>query len=563
MNRFLEMIQKGEDLIARTNELLDNEIDLATSGSVDIATYLTDLKAIHAESLEFTNPDVAESLEQYREGMENDEYMDYLTQYLTIRGRIMGELRDRVYDRTAKVDMAFNAKTAEYMNLNREISSLKADIEAINKDIEQLDKSIAILTNANQTDAVTALETAKNNMLARIREKEARIEEIKREQEVLLHGGVVQHHEAEHEEEHEAEHEAEHENEHQDDEEVERAPLPEEDDDDDEEEVEEEEEQQHGPGFVPVFPELGDGDGEEPQDEEEEDAELAPLPVEDDDDAADSDDEAEDEEEEEEEDDQELAPVPEDDEEIEVIHHTDAKPTLLRRIGNVVYAVITFLGSLAAITVTVDHFENHHDMDPALEQESQLGDEDDLEDNPAPDDQEDEQDQDNDQDDDLTQTPDDQTPDDQTPSQDDEDKEDDKDDDKEDDKEDDKDPGTDKDEEQDQEDELGALPAELAPGEYIYDRETGVEVTSTGDAYVHTGDITLDDGERDLTSTDHGTVIVGAEDMQTDQKLPELTGEELTYDEVTEDMSAQEISDLDAALAEWAAQFDQGLTLKP
>lgn len=553
MNRFLEMIQKGEDLIARTNELLDNEIDLATSGSVDIATYLTDLKAIHAESLDFTNPDVAESLEQYREGMENEEYMDYLTQYLTIRGRIMGELRDRVYDRTSKVDMAFNAKTAEYMNLNREISSLKADIEAINKDIEQLDKSITILTNANQTEAVTALETAKNNMLARIREKEARIEEIKREQEVLLHGGVVQRHEEEHEEEHEAEHEneheaeheTEHEAEHQDDEEAERAPLPEEDDDDDEEEVEEEEEQQHGPGFVPVFPELGDNDGEEePQDEEEEDTELAPLPEEDDDDAADSDDEAEDEDEEEEEDDQELAPVPDDEEEIEVIHHTDAKPTLLRRIGNVVYAVIAFLGSLAAITVTVDHFQNHHDMDPALEQDSQLGDEDDLEDNPAPDDQED----------DLTQTPDDQTPDntpeDHTPSQDD-------------DKDDEKDPGTDKDEEQDQEDELGALPAELAPGEYIYDRETGVEVTSTGNAYVHAGDITLDDGERDLTSTDHGTVIVGAEDMQTDQKLPELTGEELTYDEVTEDMSAQEISDLDAALAEWAAQFDQGLTLKP
>ena len=34
------------------------------------------------------------------------------------------------------------------------------------------------------------------------------------------------------------------------------------------------------------------------------------------------------------------------------------------------------------------------------------------------------------------------------------------------------------------------------------------------------------------------------------------------YDEVTEDMSPQEGSDLDAALAEWAAQFDQGLTLK-
>ena len=81
MNRFDEMIQKGEDLIARTNALLEQDIDLENAGSVDIATYLTDLKAIHAESLEFTNPDVAESLEQYRAGMTNEEYMEHLTQY--------------------------------------------------------------------------------------------------------------------------------------------------------------------------------------------------------------------------------------------------------------------------------------------------------------------------------------------------------------------------------------------------------------------------------------------------------------------------------------------------
>ena len=50
MNRFLEMIQKGEDLIARTNELLNNEIDLATSGSVDIATYLQILMLLILQS---------------------------------------------------------------------------------------------------------------------------------------------------------------------------------------------------------------------------------------------------------------------------------------------------------------------------------------------------------------------------------------------------------------------------------------------------------------------------------------------------------------------------------
>lgn len=574
MNKFEEMIQKGNDLIARTKELLENEIDLTNAGSVDIATYLTDLKAIHAESLEFTNPDIAESLEQYRNGMDNYEYMEYLTQFTAVRAQIMGELRDRVYDRTTKVDVAFNSKIAANNALHREMKAIEADIEAINKDIAQLDKTIGILNNSGNEAAVDSLETAKEGMLARIAEKEARIAAIKKEQEVILHGGVLEE-ELEEELEEDLEQEAEvtaddieHDEELGDDlGEVENPPLPEEDSDDVEEEEEEITDDQ-GNGLRPLFPELEDGEDGTPAEEEDEEELVAPLPVEEDEEELEPLPEEEEEDiEEEVEDEEEITDVPEeeDEEEIEVIHHTDAKPTLLRKIGNVVYAVITFLGGCAMLVGVGDHFINHHDVQPAEEEESQL-EEDDLEDNPAEEDQEDE---------DITQTPDDQTPgdqtpgdqtpDDQTPSQDDQqqDQEDDKDDEKEEDKTEDENKDQEDEEDKDQESELGELPAELAPGEYIVDRETGLEVTSTGDAYVHVGDITLNDGERDLTATDNGNVIVGAEDMTTDQKLPELTGNEVTYEEVTEDMTAQEISDLDAALAEWAAQFDTGLTLKP
>lgn len=543
MNRFEEMIQQGKDIIARTKTLLEQEIDLNTAGTVDISVYLTSLKDIHKESLEFTNPDIAESLEEYKDGMSNEDYMEFLTQYLAVRAEIMGELRDRVYDRTSRIDMALNSKIEANNALHKEMAMLNEEIEAIRGDIAQIESTIEILRNSNNEAAIKPLEDAKKNMLERIAAKEKRIEDIKKEKEILLHGGVMPVNDLEYEEEPEEEERPPLPEE---DEEEELTPLPEEDEDEEEHEDEEDHDREHGEGagFVPVFPELDEDEDELEEDEEEE---LAPLPEEDDDS-----DEAEEEEEEEE----EITPVPtDDDEEVEVIHHTDAKPTLLRRIGNIVYAVITFLGSCAALVVTVDHFQNHHDIEPAQEEESQL-DEDDLEENPAQDDEE--------QDDDKTQTPDDHTPtddtpSDQTPSQDD-DKEDEKDEDKDEDKEEDKD--EDKEEEKDDGDELAALPAELAPGEFIFDRDTGLEVGATGDAYVHVGDVTLEDEKKDLEATDHGTVIVDAEDMTTDQKLPELTGDELTYDEATKDMTDQEISDLDAALAEWAAQFDSGLTLK-
>lgn len=559
MNRFTEMIQMGEDLIARTKTLLDNEIDLTTSGSVDIATYLSDLKAIHSESLDFTNPDVAESLEQYRVGMTNEEYMEHLTQYLTIRGQILGELRDRLYDKTAKVDMAFNAKTAEYNALNEEISTLKADIESIKADIAHLDVTIEILNRSNNEAAVGAIVQAKNNMLARIAEKEARIEQIKQEQHVLLHGVPAAQQENDHENEnnHTDNNEGNNtpeENQDQEDE-HERAPLPQEDEDDIEEEAERDNnQQQDGQGFVPVFPDLDQDDEEQEQEaqdqqdreqqdereplpqEEAEDQDLEPLPEEDD-------------VEEEEEEEEQLDPIPNDEDEQEVIHHTDAKPTLLRKIGNIVYAVVAFL-SMAHLGVHVAEHGISLDHEPALEQESQL-DEEDLEEvpNQTEDDEEETQDQEQNQDDNQEQEDDEvvDTPNDVTP--DDDNKED------------------EEQEETNEEEEipaLSALPAELSPLEYIVDNQTGLEVTSTGDAYVHTEDgVTLDDGQRELTATDNGTVIVGQEDMQTDQKLPELTGNEVTYEEATADMTAQEISELDAALAEWASQFDTGLTLKP
>ena len=41
------------------------------------------------------------------------------------------------------------------------------------------------------------------------------------------------------------------------------------------------------------------------------------------------------------------------------------------------------------------------------------------------------------------------------------------------------------------------------------------------------------------------------------------TGNEQTYDEAIKDMTAEEISELDAAIAQFASEFDSSYTLKP
>ena len=59
--------------------------------------------------------------------------------------------------------------------------------------------------------------------------------------------------------------------------------------------------------------------------------------------------------------------------------------------------------------------------------------------------------------------------------------------------------------------------------------------------------------------TDHDTSIVTEEDTVPDQIPVETTGEEKTYEEAVTEMTNEEISNLDAAIADWAAQFEMQL----
>ena len=80
-------------------------------------------------------------------------------------------------------------------------------------------------------------------------------------------------------------------------------------------------------------------------------------------------------------------------------------------------------------------------------------------------------------------------------------------------------------------------------GEVAYNEKTGVEVTSTGDAYLHdeNGNTTVQE-DRDLNATDHGTVEVTKEDFEPDKVLPEVpkTGEERPMEEVMQDNTVPE-----------------------
>ena len=87
-----------------------------------------------------------------------------------------------------------------------------------------------------------------------------------------------------------------------------------------------------------------------------------------------------------------------------------------------------------------------------------------------------------------------------------------------------------------------------------------MEITSDGSAYLEVDEnVTITQENRDLIETDHDTSIVVEEDMQPDQEPVETTGQEQTYEEAVTEMTNEEISNLDAAIADWAAQFEMQL----
>ena len=569
MNKFAEMIQKGEELIAKTNEILNNELDLDVAGTVSIATYLTDLKDIHKESLEFTNPDIVANFEQYRENLSNEEYMNYLTRFLMVRNIIEGDLRDRLYDKTAKYDIALNNNLERYKQYNKEIDRLNNDIAAIRGDIASIDTALAVLRNNNVTDNF-ALMNFRQSLVERIANKEAEIETIKEEQKRLLYGGsshnvapvITQENNLTEDAPENVVDDVPAENINPEvvlpeNEQPENTEIPGAENDvpvgDGTDVVNENENDEN---LIPVFPVLP-GEEEQPElpgenvdetlpelSEEVEDEEVLPeLPE-----------EVEDEEvlpelpeevgDEEEQTDTPVLPVQDDDEEVEVVQHTDAKPTLLRKIGTIIGAVIAMLGSLSIMALTVDHFQNHHNDEPALEQDTQNDDnveEDDILDDTTPE---------NTVPEDIVPedtTPENTVPEDTTPEN--------------------TTPENTTPENTTPENKVEPLPAQLEVGEVIYDTETGVEVTHDGTTYLNSSEGVADViDNQDLVKTDSGASIVTQDNIQYDLNPATTvtqTGNEQTYEEAIKDMSAEEISELDAAIAQFASEFDSSYTLKP
>lgn len=587
MNKFAEMIQKGEELIAKTNEILNNELDLDVAGTVSIATYLTDLKDIHKESLEFTNPDIVANFEQYRENLSNEEYMDYLTRFLMVRNIIEGDLRDRLYDKTAKYDIALNNNLERYKQYNKEIDRLNNDIAAIRGDIASIDTALAVLRNNNVTDNF-ALMNFRQSLVERITNKEAEIETIKEEQKRLLYGGsshnvapvITQENNLTEDAPENVVDNVPAENINPEvvlpeNEQPENTEIPGAENDvpvGDESDVVNENDE----NLIPVFPVLP-GEEEQPElpgenvdetlpelPEEVEDEEVLPeLPeeVEDEEVLPGLPEEVEDEDEEvlpelpeefedeEEQTDTPVLPVQDDDEEVEVVQHTDAKPTLLRKIGTIIGAVIAMLGSLSAMVVTVDHFQNHHNDEPALEQDTQIDDnveEDDILDDTTPENTVPEDIVPEDTTPENT-TPENTVPEDTTPE--------------------DTTPENTTPENTQPENKVEPLPAQLEVGEVIYDTETGVEVTHDGTTYLNSSEGVADViDNQDLVKTDSGASIVTQDNIQYDLNPATTvtqTGNEQTYEEAVKDMSAEEISELDAAIAQFASEFDSSYTLKP
>ena len=566
MNKFAEMIQKGEELIAKTNEILNNELDLDVAGTVSIATYLTDLKDIHKESLEFTNPDIVANFEQYRENLSNEEYMNYLTRFLMVRNIIEGDLRDRLYDKTAKYDIALNNNLERYKQYNKEIDRLNNDIAAIRGDIASIDTALAVLRNNNVTDNF-ALMNFRQSLVERIANKEAEIETIKEEQKRLLYGGsshnvapvITQENNLTEDAPENVVGDVPAENINPEvvlpeNEQPENTEIPGAENDvpvgDGTDVVNENENDEN---LIPVFPVLP-GEEEQPElpgenvdetlpelSEEVEDEEVLPeLPEEVGD--------------EEEQTDTPVLPVQDDDEEVEVVQHTDAKPTLLRKIGTIIGAVIAMLGSLSIMALTVDHFQNHHNDEPALEQDTKNDDnveEDDILDDTTPENTvpEDIVPEDTTPENTVPEdtTPENTVPEDTTPEN--------------------TTPENTTPQNTTPENKVEPLPAQLEVGEVIYDTETGVEVTHDGTTYLNSSEGVADViDNQDLVKTDSGASIVTQDNIQYDLNPATTvtqTGNEQTYEEAIKDMSAEEISELDAAIAQFASEFDSSYTLKP
>lgn len=280
----------------------------------------------------------------------------------------------------------------------------------------------------------------------------------------------------------------------------------------------------------------------------EDDAMLPPMPPIDEDELGD----------EKEEEDDLVTPVP-----VPVANVSEAKPSLLKKIGQIIYKAILALGAVAAIGGLGHHFAAHCHNDADIVEENPNDTKDEDEDKDLDDDKDKEQDKpsnpgtSNPTPSDPTPsnpTPSDPTPSDPTPGTPDE-------------------PGGGghvPDTSDPIENDNTKFPIELGVGESAYNSETGVEVTHDGSAYLHEDDNKVSEQhDRDLEQTDHNTSIVTQDDMYPDlnppvepSAVPE-TGDEQSYEQAAEELTDAELDNLNDAFLAFEQELNGEKPLVP
>ena len=647
MDKLREIIQSGEELVAKTNELLAQDIEnFENAGMFQYSPMLRDLKDIDEELKKYTDDRIAVGLIVPPAGVDANEYLQESREYLELRQYIMDDLREAVREKMVKYDMAFRNRKETHDLYNRMHTKINDDVIELNASLSKTTSKIKhceqLLSKEMEgsvfynylKEEIDTLENDKKAILTKIDKKNKEIQENEAYRYQLINGFNTE--EKLEETVEETKEEVVEQNVEETTNLEETANLVE-----NQEEIE-----------LPENPELVGFDGDVEENTEEQDnvveneedfTDFDTTALE-----ADLDDEAKEElpeeteeevvEEEQreelpqEEEDETLIPIgelPEEEEETEelteepieeelvddnapvaVVSHIPAKDSLLRKIGTIVTAVIAMLGSVAAIGNFGHHFYHHKDIEKTeMESESELKEEDkeQVKDQPeetkpevetkpeaqdpntTPENENNNNNNNNNSDnsngnsgnddnnsgnnngnsgnDDNNSGNDDNNSgnDDNNSGNDDNNHDDDKEEDKEpeeenkdDNKEEDKEPEEEnKDEEQVQ---VNEFPVEIGLGESVVNEETGMEITSDGSAYLEVDEnVTITQENRDLIETDHDTSIVVEEDMQPDQEPVETTGQEQTYEEAVTEMTNEEISNLDAAIADWAAQFEMQL----
>lgn len=111
----------------------------------------------------------------------------------------------------------------------------------------------------------------------------------------------------------------------------------------------------------------------------------------------------------------------------------------------------------------------------------------------------------------------------------------------------------------------GGESTNVGPGETVYSEETGMEITNDGSAVLHVNGGSFEQTDRDLEHTSDGIGIVEESDFTPDtqtttpaEQTPATTGQEQSQEQARETMSTGEQENLDSAISEfdWASAFE-------